>query len=888
MLKRVWDYVSGSQPSTPQKESQSQSQSQPLPRSSPLSPPRSKAKVKESRRVQEEKEEEERGADIDMPTNTDINMPSSPLRPSSRGGKHTDTITHHSSSKSKKHKQKSSKQTPRSISVEEDDVEVEVPATAEPAEEDVEIVEEEIPFDDDIPQKSAKKRKRELEADGSTKKKKKKSGETVTLNGTLHLGNSHHSEEQTVEQDTLPIEPAVVQETPKKRKHDKKKKPKDPKPREQTPEAVQNEQPKENYDVQMAESSVEPEPQPQPSKKASKSRALHTFNNPPPKVIIPTPIDDLHHNSKGVPAPPLPERFTTGAYSSSEDALIHAVIHKYCAVNIPSLSRSEFIEKIWSANGSKTDFWNVLLHNLPTRSRESLYCHVKRMYHNFEERGKWTEEQDDELRTLVAQKGTKWSVIAKDLNRMPEDLRDRWKNYLVCGSKRRRDHWEAHEEVALKKVMDDMLAVIVKGHEEAGTLVLAERDGETAEERVRRLEEEKWHHREEVDWGIASEKMGYTRSRMQCLWKAKGMWKKETAVPEDASVKPIPKRVRKDKKEATKPKKDKKEATKSKKGKNEGETAKKGKKQAPAVEQEEEEEEEEEEEDTSPALQEAKKMKPGDYLFLMQRILSQSYDRLETVDWDKIASMDPIKYFTAEQFKVGFHHYIRDNNPQRDDLRSFITKQIDEMKDLPMSLRGQRFKGDPGPKATPRAPAPVVENHRSTTPELSGPDPKPTFRARKSSKHAVVDHDKPIHSPSNPFVTRSPPEQRGGPSSPSTARKNKEKREKREASSASKEKKTKSPKESKTKSPKKKYISAEYLSDTDTDEEENEVAKENDGQEDIEEVEEEEQPRNKNLRTGADEIEDSTSQEEEMQESGLEADDEMGQSEQFGQVRRRR
>lgn len=82
---------------------------------------------------------------------------------------------------------------------------------------------------------------------------------------------------------------------------------------------------------------------------------------------------------------------------------------------------------------------------------------MRRKYHIFEQRGKWTAEEEQELAKLCAEKEGQWAEIGKTLGRMPEDCRDRWRNYVKCGTNRASNRWSVEEEELLKKVISDML-----------------------------------------------------------------------------------------------------------------------------------------------------------------------------------------------------------------------------------------------------------------------------------------------------------------------------------------------------------------------------------------------------------------------------------------------
>ncbi|KAK6498076.1 RNA polymerase I enhancer binding protein [Arthrobotrys conoides] len=554
--------------------------------------------------------------------------------------------------------------------------------------------------------------------------------------------------------------------------------------------------------------------------------------NPPP-VIIPSADDRLHGNSKGVGPPPAPVAYDRGPFTPTEDALIQNVINRYCQVQVPRLNRAGFLNIIWNNDRHKTDFWNILMTNLPLRTRQSLHSHVKRIYHDFEDRGKWTQEQDNELSNLVAAKGAKWTVIGGLLGRMPEDCRDRWKNYVVCGEKRRTHYWSEDETEKMLGILDDMLITLVEGHEEAGTLVLAVPEGEGEVEKAARLEKEKICHRGEIDWTIVSERMGFTRSRMQCLAKSRALWEKKDESPEDGNVNG--KRGKKTKKARTK----------------------KGRKQKQGAE------EEEAEEIPLPALKEAKNMLPGDYLFVLQRISVQGYDCLASIDWNKLSEIDTVKHFTPEQFKAGFHSYMRDHNPRKKDLRSFVAEQLGDLSELPGMIRNKRYRPPAGATSPAVAAAPSTgkkdkrqKNQEAAQVQQPGLFVEVEVGSSGSSHHSSPPRrlnrtEKPSHSPGNPFAKQPSSSQK--PNSPSKFR------TKGEAT----------PVKGSKKSPRKQFKSAEYISDSDGDK--------NDGDE----------AADKGAQTGtmmevdgANEV--ASNAEVEEPANGSEADDEMGESVAFG------
>ena len=82
--------------------------------------------------------------------------------------------------------------------------------------------------------------------------------------------------------------------------------------------------------------------------------------------------------------------------------------------------------------------------------------------------GTWTAEQDAELAALINVNGTAWSKIAGIINRHPEDIRDRYRNYIVCGANQRRDVWGEEEEAKLTEFVQEAMVAIDELRNEAG------------------------------------------------------------------------------------------------------------------------------------------------------------------------------------------------------------------------------------------------------------------------------------------------------------------------------------------------------------------------------------------------------------------------------------
>lgn len=159
------------------------------------------------------------------------------------------------------------------------------------------------------------------------------------------------------------------------------------------------------------------------------------------------------------------------------------------------MDRKAMCNRIWTSERKKDSFWEYLTKVVPYRSRASTYKHVRRQYHPFEVRGKWTKQDDDHLKQLAITKLNNWKEIGGLMGRMPEDCRDRWRNYIKCGDQRMENKWSVEEENELKQIISDMQRKL-----NGGT----------------------------INWTLVSEAMKGTRSRIQCRYKWNKLVKRDS------------------------------------------------------------------------------------------------------------------------------------------------------------------------------------------------------------------------------------------------------------------------------------------------------------------------------------------------------------------------
>ena len=215
-----------------------------------------------------------------------------------------------------------------------------------------------------------------------------------------------------------------------------------------------------------------------------------------------------------------------GQWTEAEITKLDRFRDQYCDAN--KMNHREFNSLIQSpmrGNPRVTALFDELHEVVPYRPRISLQKYARRRFHNFAARGTWTEDDDDMLKRAVKEKGKSWKAVGAMIDRMAEDCRDRWRNYLVNSEHRNREQW-TNEEI------ENLCTAIL----ECIQLMKAERR-EAREERYGRgaAEVDVDSDREDEDvrlinWQAVSDRMGTHgggRSRLQCSLKWTSLKKAE-------------------------------------------------------------------------------------------------------------------------------------------------------------------------------------------------------------------------------------------------------------------------------------------------------------------------------------------------------------------------
>ncbi|CAM1509135.1 Fc.00g028740.m01.CDS01 [Cosmosporella sp. VM-42] len=201
--------------------------------------------------------------------------------------------------------------------------------------------------------------------------------------------------------------------------------------------------------------------------------------------------------------------YTQGRFSDEELSRIARAVESFRSEN--DMTQPQVNEMIHAPGGTTAgdlhaSLWIRVFATCPDRHRQKVINITRKKFHNFVARGTWTTEQDTELRDLIEIHGTKWSKIAGIINRHPEDVRDRYRNYIVCGDAQRKDAWDENEERNLAQYIMEAMKTI----DELRSI-------QPSRELLKKPYEEL------IDWQNISERMERTRSRLQCITKWKAM-----------------------------------------------------------------------------------------------------------------------------------------------------------------------------------------------------------------------------------------------------------------------------------------------------------------------------------------------------------------------------
>ncbi|KAK5661788.1 hypothetical protein OQA88_9890 [Cercophora sp. LCS_1] len=199
--------------------------------------------------------------------------------------------------------------------------------------------------------------------------------------------------------------------------------------------------------------------------------------------------------------------YRVGALTAAEERAVRGAVEAYR--DFHDLTDKQIAQLVQTRGVKKSDealneLWTSVSERCPTRPRTKLIKWCRHQFHDFVSRGTWTEEQDDELDEMIKAHGKKWTLIGGLINRHPDDIRDRYRNYLICRNTASFDYWSKEEEERLYDAVQ----------EATNKLRNAQGQSQKTGEELEGL----------INWQLISDAMGRTRTRLQCMskWKQLG------------------------------------------------------------------------------------------------------------------------------------------------------------------------------------------------------------------------------------------------------------------------------------------------------------------------------------------------------------------------------
>ena len=205
-----------------------------------------------------------------------------------------------------------------------------------------------------------------------------------------------------------------------------------------------------------------------------------------------------------------------GPFTGAETSKLEDYRENYCENHGVSLWHfNELVQARQRDKPKAPDMWQGMYEILPYRKRVSIQRFCRRRFHNFEVRGTWTAEDDELLKQAVEEKGKSWVAVGQIMNRFPEDVRDRYRNYLVNAEHRNKEHWSDAEIRNLVRAVLDCIQCMQHERMRAWEASYEGRDLPEVPPKFDQNEEDS----KLINWQSVSDRMHGTRSRLQCSFK---------------------------------------------------------------------------------------------------------------------------------------------------------------------------------------------------------------------------------------------------------------------------------------------------------------------------------------------------------------------------------
>ena len=205
-----------------------------------------------------------------------------------------------------------------------------------------------------------------------------------------------------------------------------------------------------------------------------------------------------------------------GKFTGAEISKLENFRDNYCTQrDITTWQFNDMIHCAVRERPKAKEMWKEIYEIIPYRKKVTIQRFCRRRFHNFEVRGSWTEEDDKALARAVEEKGKSWKAVAQIMERHPEDVRDRWRNYHVNAENRNKEQWTDIETANLAMAVHDCMQIMKEAKRSAK---LQKYEGRDVPESETDSDEDAVEAKL-INWQVVSDRMRGTRSRLQCSFK---------------------------------------------------------------------------------------------------------------------------------------------------------------------------------------------------------------------------------------------------------------------------------------------------------------------------------------------------------------------------------
>ncbi|EGR34167.1 transcription termination RNA polymerase i, putative, partial [Ichthyophthirius multifiliis] len=149
-----------------------------------------------------------------------------------------------------------------------------------------------------------------------------------------------------------------------------------------------------------------------------------------------------------------------GKFTEEEGQQLIKSLQNYAILN--QLSESQFLQLFSQNLQSKKSVWNQISECLPQRSILSCYNYCKRKFNQNNYKGKWNQQETQQLINLVNQHGNKWKLIANIMGKTATNIRDKYKQIGQENfNQRQQGFWSLDELINLIKLIQQKVNIKV-------------------------------------------------------------------------------------------------------------------------------------------------------------------------------------------------------------------------------------------------------------------------------------------------------------------------------------------------------------------------------------------------------------------------------------------